>query len=102
MGELVGTWVGGWQCFGKAHCLLPSSGYILQVKSPEEFALLVCSHFLYTYRHVIEASVHVEEYPWERLQFDDHDHNHAFVFSPTAYRFCKVTQKRNGESKCNH
>jgi urate oxidase len=76
--------------------------YILQVKSPEEFALLVCSHFLYTYTHVVEASVHVEEYPWERLQFDDHDHNHAFIFSPRAYRFCKVTQKRNGELSCNH
>jgi urate oxidase len=71
----------------------------LQVESPENFALLVCSHFLYTYRHVVEASVHVEEYPWERLQVDGRDHNHAFIFSPRALRFCNVTHKRNGKPK---
>jgi urate oxidase len=68
------------------------------VGSPEDFALLVCNHFLYTYRHVAEASVHVEEYPWERLQVNEQDHNHAFIFSPIAFRFCTVTQKRNSES----
>nr|CAD7570541.1 unnamed protein product [Timema californicum] len=70
------------------------------VESPEDFALLLCNHFLYTYRHVDEVSVHVEEYPWERLQVDSVDHNHAFIFSPKALRFCTVTQARNGE--CNY
>ncbi|XP_049831366.1 uricase isoform X1 [Schistocerca gregaria] len=69
------------------------------VESPEDFGLLVCSHFLYTYRHVEEVSVHVEEYPWERLQSDERPHNHAFIFSPTAYRFCTVTQARNERPK---
>ncbi|KAK7873628.1 hypothetical protein R5R35_009316 [Gryllus longicercus] len=69
------------------------------VESPEDFALLVCSHFLYTYRHVDEASVHVEEYPWERLQAEERPHNHAFIFSPTAVRFCTVKQKRNERPK---
>nr|CAD7448629.1 unnamed protein product [Timema bartmani] len=65
------------------------------VESPEDFALLLCNHFLYTYRHVDEVSVHVQEYPWERLQVDSVDHNHAFIFSPKALRFCTVTQARN-------
>lgn len=67
------------------------------VKSPEEFGMLLCSHFLYHYNHVVEVSVNVEEYPWERLEADEQPHNHAFVFSPSAYRFCKVTQRRHGE-----
>lgn len=65
------------------------------VKSPEDFALIVCGHFLYTYRHVEEVSVLVEECPWERLQIDEQPHNHAFVFSPSAFRFCTVKQQRN-------
>lgn len=67
------------------------------VKSPEEFGMLLCSHFLYVYPHVMEASVTIEEYPWERLEADEQPHNHAFVFSPSAYRFCTVTQKRHGK-----
>lgn len=71
------------------------------VKSPEEFGMLLCSHFLYHYDHVNEVSVNVEEYPWERLEADDQPHNHAFVFSPSAFRFCTVTQKRHGKfQKC--
>ncbi|GLV42504.1 Urate oxidase [Carabus blaptoides fortunei] len=65
------------------------------VKTPEEFGILVCSHFLYLYEKVDEVSVKIEEYPWERLQADDRAHNHAFIYSPTATRFCTVTQKRN-------
>jgi len=67
------------------------------VKSPEEFGMLLCSHFLYMYPHVMEASVTIEEYPWERLEADDLPHNHAFVFSPSAFRFCAVSQKRHGK-----
>lgn len=65
------------------------------IKTPEEFGLLICSHFLYMYKHVDEVEVGIEEYPWERLQADDREHNHAFLFSPNAIRFAMVTQKRN-------
>ncbi|XP_063245215.1 uricase [Bacillus rossius redtenbacheri] len=65
------------------------------VQSPEDFALLLCAHFLYTYRHVDEASAHVQESPWERLSVDAAEHNHAFIFSPKAMRVCTVTQRRN-------
>lgn len=72
------------------------------VKSPEEFALLLVRHFLKQYRHVAEAHVHIQEYPWKRVNYakdsNQVDHNHAFVFSPTAVRFCDVLQKRNGMS----
>lgn len=67
------------------------------VKTPEEFALLICNHFLYVYPHVEEVTVSVEEYPWERLQVDGRAHNHAFIFSPTAVRFCTVNVRRNGK-----
>lgn len=65
------------------------------VKSPEEFALLLCAHFLYTYKHVEEVSIHIEEYPWSRHQVNGVPHNHAFVLGNTAVRYCQVTQLRN-------
>lgn len=68
------------------------------VKSPEEFAILLCSHFLYQYKHVEEVNVNVEEYPWCRHMVDGQPHNHAFVFTPTATRCCQVNQLRNGQS----
>lgn len=67
------------------------------IKTPEEFGLLICSHFLYTYRHVEEVKVKVEEYPWQRLQANEQPHNHAFLFEPTAIRIATVCQKRHGK-----
>lgn len=66
------------------------------IRTPEEFGILLCSHFLYMYKHVDEVDVKIEQYPWERLHTDERPHNHAFIFNPTATRFCTVTQKRNG------
>lgn len=66
------------------------------VKTPEEFGAVVVNHFLYTYKQVSEAKCHVLEYPWERLQAGI-PHNHAFLFSPIASRWCQVTQARHGE-----
>ncbi|CAG9099995.1 unnamed protein product [Plutella xylostella] len=64
------------------------------VKTPEEFGAVVVNHFLYTYKQVAEAKCHVLEYPWERLQAGA-PHNHAFVYSPTATRWCQVSQARH-------
>lgn len=66
------------------------------VKTPEEFGALVVNHFLYMYKQVVEAKCHIMEYPWERLQAGA-PHNHAFVFSSTATRWCEVSQTRHGE-----
>ena len=68
----------------------------MQIKSPEAFSLLLCSHFLYTYPQVTEVSVHIEEYPWTRVIRDGEEHNHAFVMCPESYRSCTVSQRRNG------
>lgn len=66
------------------------------IHSPEAFALLLCSHFLYMYEQVAEVSITVEEYPWARYHVDNRPHNHAFIMCPTATRFCQVSQLRNG------
>ncbi|XP_042858623.1 uricase-like [Penaeus japonicus] len=68
------------------------------VKSPEDFALLLCSHFLTKYSHVTSVKVDVEEYPWRRLVTEGRLHNHAFLFSPEVLHTCSVTQARGGES----
>ncbi|XP_012262483.2 uricase [Athalia rosae] len=65
------------------------------VQTPEEFGLLICAHFLYTYKHVAEVNVNVEEYPWQRHRVDGEQHNHAFVFTPIVTRYSQVTQLRN-------
>ncbi|XP_077274258.1 uricase-like [Temnothorax americanus] len=65
------------------------------IHSPEAFALLLCSHFLYMYEQVAEVSINVEEYPWARYQVGNRPHNHAFIMCPTATRFCQVSQLRN-------
>jgi urate oxidase len=66
------------------------------VKSPEEFALLLCSHFLSKYAHINKATVCIEEHPWDRLVSDGVPHNHAFISSPVATRFSSVVYKRGG------
>ncbi|XP_025831149.1 uricase [Agrilus planipennis] len=69
------------------------------IKTPEEFGLLICSHFLYTYRHVEEVEVVIEQYPWERLQVNNRPHNHAFIFDPIATRHATLVQRRNESPK---
>ncbi|XP_059618145.1 uricase [Phlebotomus argentipes] len=68
------------------------------VKSPEDYALLLCAHFLSKYSHVKEVSIQVVEYPWKRIGSGDGPfkklHNHAFMFSPTSTRYCTVTHAR--------
>lgn len=72
------------------------------IKSPEDFAVTLTKHFLSKYRHVREAHVHVQEYPWDRIRYTTEDnraasHNHAFVFTPVAIRYCDVILQRNGK-----
>ena len=69
------------------------------VKSPEEFGLLLCSHFLAKYPHVNKVRVCIEEHPWDRLMSDGVPHNHAFISTPVAIRFSSVTFRRGGKSR---
>lgn len=67
------------------------------VKSPEEFGLLLCSHFLAKYPHVAKVRICIEEHPWERLvSGEGKPHNHAFISTPTSIRFSCVTFQRGG------
>ena len=76
------------------------------IKSPEEFALTLSQHFLDKYKQVKEVHIKIEEYPWQRigntLQTDLNSlskHNHAFIFTPVAKRYCDVLQKRFSKSE---
>ena len=66
------------------------------VESPEQFALILAEHFIDTYGHVLKARVHIDKYPWKRMDVDGKAHNHAFVFDPQATRFCVVQLERGG------
>ncbi|XP_031632131.1 uricase [Contarinia nasturtii] len=70
------------------------------VKSPEDFALTLTRHFLSKYRHVKEAHVHIEEHPWDRIRYTNaenkpKEHNHGFLFTPVATRYCDVIHQRD-------
>lgn len=67
------------------------------IKSPESFALLLCSHFLTKYPHVNKVKAGVEVSPWRRQVVDGRAHNHAFIYSPEYQHTCQVTQKRGEE-----
>lgn len=79
------------------------------IENPEKFGLMLAQHFLNKYAHVQEVHIHVEEYPWERiseaeiaknLSFRENitpKHNHAFVLTPKAFRYCDVVCRRNGK-----
>ncbi|KAL5484625.1 hypothetical protein EMCRGX_G021154 [Ephydatia muelleri] len=62
--------------------------------SPEQFALILCSHFLDTCKQVVRVTISIEQAPWERMRQGGVEHNHAFIFAPLAVRFCNVTHKR--------
>lgn len=66
------------------------------VTCPEQLAIVLCRHFIKTYRHVLKVKVYIEQYPWQRIDADGKKHNHAFVMTPVATRFATATLKREG------
>lgn len=69
------------------------------VKSPEDFATILCNHFLSTYSQVTKAVVEVEQLMWNRVAYGEHTnkqklHNHAFIHTPICTRFSLVTLQR--------
>jgi len=69
------------------------------VKSPEDFGILLCNHFLKTYDHITQAVVKVEQLMWNRVSYGEHAniqklHNHAFVQTPVCSRIATVTLRR--------
>lgn len=64
------------------------------IRSVEQFGQDLCQHFLDTYHHVLRVQVHIEEAPWQRIQQEGKDHNHAFVITHQATRFADVIQEK--------
>ncbi|XP_033732455.1 uricase-like isoform X2 [Pecten maximus] len=67
------------------------------VKSPEEFAILLCNHFLSKYSHVDKVTVYIQQAPWKRMKIDGDKHVHAFLISDEATRFCDCVHARGGK-----
>ncbi|KAL3871233.1 hypothetical protein ACJMK2_039241 [Sinanodonta woodiana] len=65
------------------------------IQSIEQFAILLCNHFLNKYQHVVATKVYIEEAPWKRIEIDGQEHVHAYLLSKTCTRFCEIKQKRN-------
>ncbi|XP_064395105.1 uricase-like [Halichondria panicea] len=70
-----------------------------EITSPEQFAMLICSHFLGTCKQLIRCKVSIEQAPWQRIKQGGAEHSHAFISQPSAIRFCTVSQLRGGALK---
>lgn len=73
------------------------------VKSPEDFGILLCNHFMTKYDHVLKVSIRVAELQWNRVNYGDHAnvklHNHAFIHTPVCTRSASVVLKKHGVLK---
>jgi urate oxidase len=71
------------------------------IKSSEDFATLLCNHFLSKYSHVLKVVINIEEMLWNRISYGEgitqSFHNHAFIHTPICGRSTMVTWKRNGK-----
>lgn len=71
------------------------------IKSPEDFGILLCNHFLSKYSHVTKVVVQIEAMQWNRITYNEDNgqkqHNHAFVHTPTHTRTASVTWLKNGD-----
>jgi urate oxidase len=59
-------------------------------KSIEEFAILLCGHFIETYRQVRGATVAIRQTPWERVVVHGKPHAHSFVEGGAERRICRA------------
>ncbi|XP_072918637.1 uricase [Hemitrygon akajei] len=65
------------------------------IRTIEEFALDICTHFLTSFHQVSRAQVYIKEVPWRRLEKDGLEHVHAFIHGGDATRFCVVEETQN-------
>lgn len=76
--------------------------YVLAAEHPlttlEGFAQDLALHFLKTYSHVTEATVHLVEDLWLRIPADGKPHPHAFVSAGNEKRIASVVADREGIS----
>jgi len=68
------------------------------ITSPEEFGLLLVTHFISKYPWVTKARTNITARPWQRITDDQgRPHNHAFVSSPVSVRVAEVVYPRGGK-----
>lgn len=56
--------------------------------SLEQFAMILCRHFLQTYAHVSAVKVELEQDAWQRLDIEGKPHDHAFMLAGPQRRVC--------------
>lgn len=71
------------------------------IKSPEEFGQQICKHFLGTYQQVTSVTVNIAKLPWNRININGSEHNHAFfscgnnAIDTSETRIATISQRRN-------
>ena len=65
-----------------------------EFKSPEEFALIVASHFLQTYPQVATSTATIGQTAWSRISVDHKPHDHAFVSGGSELHTAVATDSR--------
>jgi urate oxidase len=65
----------------------------------EEFALTLGRHFVDDVDPVDAARIEIEEYAWDRITVDGHEHDHSFVRKGSEVRTTVVTVDGKGESQ---
>jgi len=61
------------------------------IGTPEEFGLLLATHFLSQYPWVLKANITLNTHPWQRiLDTKGRSHDHAFISSPQVERSANV------------
>jgi len=65
------------------------------ISTPEEFGLVLVTHFISKYPWVTAAKTQITVHPWERIiDKAGQQHNHAFISSPSMTRVAKVEMTR--------
>jgi urate oxidase len=65
----------------------------------EHYALTLGRHFVDDIGPVEGARIEIEEYPWDRIRVDGHEHDHSFVRRGSDVRTTVVTVDGKGESQ---
>ncbi|KAI6645790.1 Uricase-like [Oopsacas minuta] len=64
------------------------------LESPERFGILICTHFLTKYQHILNCNVYVETNGWKRAVVHGKEHAHAFIGDSSIKRFTTVSKPR--------
>ena len=70
------------------------------ISSPEEFGLILVTHFISQYPWVTKAKAQVTAHPWERITDPaGEQHSHAFISSPSSIRVAEVEFSRGSRPR---